>query len=87
MKSAKAISVKQDPAQAVPTEVLAQSIVTIAEGVRKLRRGSLTDSALFLLVQAAAPGRRRMSLEDIRTVFAGIDNLDAQFIRKVKPKK
>ena len=89
------VTVKQAPEKEkeVPTEVLAASIVAIAEGVRKLRNGRLADRALFLLVQDAAPstggryGSSKLSMKEIRAVFAGIDALEATFLKKLPAKK
>lgn len=74
------VKVVQDAAEAVPTEVLATSIRDIAEGVRKLRHGSLNDRALFLLIQSAAPSN--VTIRDIKSVFDGIDGLERAFIRR-----
>ena len=85
----KPVSIKRgSPEKEVPTEILADSIVAMAAGIRKLRSGRLTDSALFLLIQSAAPtvGRnyKPLSLKEIKAVFAGIDALEASYIRKRK---
>lgn len=85
--STKPVSVKQDPENPVPVEVLAESIKAIAQGVRKLREGQLNDRCLFLLIQHAAPtdGRGRMlAIGDIKAVFAGIEGLEAEYLRKKK---
>lgn len=87
MSSKPALKVVQDAEEAVPTEILATSIRAIAEGVRRLRSGSLTDRALFLLIQDASPnvGARKYrppSIKEIRAVFDGIDSLDRTFLRK-----
>lgn len=85
---AKKIEVKQQPEKEVPTEVLASSIAAIAEGMRKLRAGRLTDKALFLLIQHAAPnvggrgGFSPVSIKEIKAVFEGIDALEATFLKK-----
>jgi hypothetical protein len=80
------IAVKQNPEKEVPTEVMAESIVSLAAGIRKLRTGRLNDRALFLLIQDAAPtvGRNntKLSMRDIKAVFDGIDSLEGAFLRK-----
>lgn len=87
------VTVKQPDTDEVPTEVLAESIITIAQGIRKLRNGRLNDRALFLLIQDAAPsvgsryGRTPVSLKEIRAVIDGIDSLEATFIRKKSTEK
>lgn len=82
------ISIKQADKE-VPTEILADAIVSIAAGIRKLRSGRLNDRALFLLIQDAAPntssryGRQQpLSMKDIRAVFEGIDSLEATYLRR-----
>lgn len=85
----KKVIVKQEPEKEVPTEVLANNIVQIAQGIRALRRGRLNDNALFLLIQHAAPSSRSrgsygrpISLKEIKAVFAGIDALETEYLRK-----
>lgn len=82
------IAVKQDPEKPISVEVMAASIKAIAEGIRKLRSGPLTDRALFLLIQDAAPsiGGKYQSapvpIKTIRAVFDGVDQLERAFLRK-----
>lgn len=72
----------------MPTEVLANSIVAIAAGMKKLRNGRLSDRALFLLIQDAAPnvgGKYRHSplpVSTIKAVFEGIESLERSFLKK-----
>jgi hypothetical protein len=63
----------------VPTEVLASAIVAIADGVKKLRGGRLSDRALFLLIQDACP--ERIGLDKIRMVFDAVGDLRKKFVR------
>jgi hypothetical protein len=65
----------------VPTEILASSIVEIAQGIRKLRSGKLNDRALFLLIQDAC--KVNIGLATIREVFDAIGDLERQFVRRV----
>ena len=80
--------VKQVPESEVPTEVLADSIVAIAAGIKKLRTGRLNDRALYLLIQNAAPnvgGKYRsapLSIKSIEAVFEGIAALESTYLRK-----
>lgn len=71
----------------VPTEILADSIVAIAEGIRKLRAGRLNERALLLLIQHAAPApssfrTKPVSQKDVRAVLDGIENLEAAYLKK-----
>lgn len=93
----KKVVVKQpdDKAHEIPTEILATSIVAISEGIKKLRRGRLTDRALFLLIQDAAPtvgGKYRndkLAIREIRATLEGMESLERIFIRKpiAKPER
>ena len=75
---AKGVVIKQTEPE-TPTEIIASSIVAISEGIKKLRAGRLNDRALHLLIQHAAP--RKISLEDIRSVMAGLDNLASYHLK------
>lgn len=83
------VNVKQRKnAEEVAVEVIADSIVAIAEGIRRLRNTRLTDRALFLLIQDAAPsigGKYKTSpvtLKEIKAVFEGIESLERTFLKK-----
>jgi hypothetical protein len=82
----KNLAVSQVEGAEVTTEVLAQSIISISQGVKRLRAGKLNDKALFLLVQQAAPTQgqsgQRIPISTIRDVFDGLSSLEAQYIRK-----
>jgi hypothetical protein len=74
------------PAKEVPTEVLADAIVAISQGIQKLRSGRLNDPALYLLIQHAAPTvgfrKRRVGISEIKAVLRGIEALSATYLRK-----
>lgn len=86
----KAMIVQTEPE--VPAEILAQSIVDVAEAVKKLRATRLNERALFLLIQHAAPnpngkrsyGRSPLSIKQIQAVFEGIESLEREYL---KPRK
>lgn len=70
--------VKQVPEKEVPVEVLATSIVAIAEGFKKLRAGRLNDKALVLLLaQASGVGKR-----EVENVVWALDNLGETYLKK-----
>lgn len=83
------ISVKQEPGAEVPTEVMADAIVTISDGVKRLRSGRLNEKALLLLIQHASPltkgrpGRSpsRLSTREIKLVLDGIEGLGRAYIK------
>lgn len=62
----------------VPTEVIAQSIVEIAEGIRKIRQTRLNDKALFLLINKASG----VGIKEIETVLTTIGNLEYLYLKK-----
>lgn len=80
------IKVTQDEEKPVAPEIMAQSIVAIADGIKKLRSTRLNDRALFLLIQAASPSVNRqgskVTITDIKAVFEGIESLEKSFIKK-----
>lgn len=75
------VTIVQDAADSIPTEMLAKHIRTIAQGIRALRKGpnTLTDRALFLLIKDAAPAN--LGLKDIAAVFKAIDDLERLYVR------
>lgn len=70
----------------VPIEVLAESIVSMSQGIKKLRAGKLNDRALYLLIQGAAPypiaNGKPLTIAQIKAVFAGIESLEATYLKK-----
>jgi hypothetical protein len=80
MRDMKTIKVTQKPEAEVPTEVLAEAITKMADGIRKLRNGRLNDYALHILIQHAAPGN--LTRNTIRNVLEGIDSLERTYLRK-----
>lgn len=87
MSEPKLVTIKQGQEE-VPAEVLAENIVRIADGIRRLRSGRLNDKALYLLIQHAAPtlGAKytttRVSLAEIKAVFEGIEALERTYLKK-----
>ncbi len=82
----KKVTVVQKPEAEVPTEVLAQAIIDIAAGMKKLRSGRLNDRALILLIQSAVGSvPSPVSQRDIRAVLDAIQSLEAIYIRKKQP--
>lgn len=66
----KEVNIKQVEGEEIPTEVIAEHIKTIAEGIQKLRRGRLNDRALLILIQNAAPSTRngKVGVTEIRAI-------------------
>lgn len=78
------IEVKQNPEAIVTTEIMADSIVAISAGIKKLRAGRLNDEALFLLVQNGirTAGNGKVSLAAIRAVMRGLEDLEKIYLRQ-----
>jgi hypothetical protein len=79
------VRVKQFANAPVAVEVIAESIVQIAEGIKALRSGKLNDKALFLLIQNACPTKdytKKPSAKEIKAIFDGIESLEAQYLKK-----
>lgn len=81
MPNKPALKVVQDAADPIPTEILATHIRDISAGISRLRKGpnTLTDRALFLLIQDAAPVK--IGLREIGAVFTAIDSLQRRYVR------
>jgi hypothetical protein len=76
----KNVIVAQVEGAEVPTEILAESIVAISQGVKRLRAGKLNDRALILLIQDACT--TRIGKDVIARVLNGMESLEATYIRK-----
>jgi hypothetical protein len=63
----------------VPAQIIASSIVAIAEGIRRLRTTRLSDRALLVLIQDAAP--EKIGLDKIRLVLDTIGQLDRKYVK------
>jgi hypothetical protein len=70
--------VKQNPEKEIATEVIAESIVAISDGIKKLRAGRLNDRALVLLLHDVTGVARR----DIKVVLDGLQSLESTYIKK-----
>lgn len=80
----KTFSIRQPepPADEVPTEIIASALVSISEGVAKLRSGRLNEKALLLLIQHACPSQDRPSISTIRTVLDAVESLRSEYVKK-----
>lgn len=69
-----------------PIEVMEKSIVSISEGIKKLRTSRLNDKALFLLIQHACPRNgyyKMIRIIDIKNVIEGIESLEKIYLKKI----
>ncbi len=72
--------VKNDDEE-LPEEVIAQSIVTVADGAERLFRSKLNRKAIFLLIQNACPSADRPSIKTIETVFVAAQALKKTYLK------
>lgn len=71
------IKVLQDKDKPVSTKVLAESIVAISEGMKRIQSGGLNDRAIEVLLHASTG----VSYSDIRTVIKGLAALSVNYVR------
>lgn len=78
------VKVIQQDDKPIPVEVLAQSIKAISDGIKKLRSGPLTDTALILLIQHASPtvGYQKVTIKHVRAVLDGMESLERTYLKK-----
>lgn len=68
------------PEEPVPAEILAESIMKVADGFEKIQKSGLSDRALIaLLKDATGLGRG-----EIKAVLAGLESLKAFYLRDWK---
>lgn len=83
MKKVTVVQSKTDP---IPTEVLATSIKSISDGIKKLRAGRLNDKALLLLIQHACPSVKKYGpkpgMGEVRAVLEAMENLERTYLKK-----
>lgn len=84
MKKAKEIKVNENEQ---PLEVIADSIIAIAEGIKILRNSRLNDKALLLLIAHATPragakySKFKVGTTEIKAVLVGIENLKRAYLK------
>lgn len=84
------VKIVQSADKPVPVEVLAESIVAISDGIKKLLAGPIAEDTLVLLIQHAAPtigsryNRTNLGTREIRATLRGIEALAKVHL---KPKK
>lgn len=64
----------------VPTEIIAESIVEISQGMKRLRTGKLNDKAIGILLSHATGLGQGVCL----TVLSALEDLEFQYVRKAK---
>lgn len=61
----------------IQTEVLADSIKSISDGVKRMRSGKLNDRAIFILISKAS----NEPLETVKRVVLGMESLERMFLK------
>jgi hypothetical protein len=70
---------KDEKNPTVHVEVIAEAILRMSDGIKKLRSGPINDTGLMLLIQHAAP--RSLSIVNIRAVLDGIQSLEKTYLK------
>lgn len=76
----KKATIKQNPDKEISTEILAQSIVDISDGMEKLLNGRLNRTALVILIQNAITGN--ISRAQISDVLDAVADLKKKYVRR-----
>ncbi len=85
------IKITQTQDQPVTTEVIAEAIVAISSGVKKLLAGPLNEAAIVLLITHATPAPKRgyirnpISAKVVRAVLHGMESLEREYLKPKKP--
>ena len=85
------VTLKHNEEAPIAVEIIADCIVAIADGVKKLRSGRLNESALVLLIKHASPGVKKgryhteyITAKQVQAVLDGMASLEREYL---KPKK
>jgi hypothetical protein len=72
------VKILQNKEKPVSTKILADSIVTISDGIKEIRSQGLNDRAIeVLLVDSTG-----VTITEIRKVIAGLSALATNYVRK-----
>lgn len=70
----------------VGPEILAKSIVNVAESAKKLLESRITDETLYLLIQhGIKPASHRPTIDQIKQVLHSASKLDKLFLKPTLP--
>lgn len=72
------LKVMQSPDKQVPTEILAQSIVNLSEGMKKIQDSILTERAILVLLKDLTG----LPQKDIKAVLDGLAGLEKTYLKK-----
>lgn len=74
----RSVQVKQDPEKPIPAEIIAESIETIAKGMRKLNETRLTRRAIIALVHENS----KIAKSTIEIVLNNLESLETTWLKK-----
>ena len=77
--------VEQKQEQPIEVKIIAESIVAISEGVKRLRKGMLNDRAIVLLIHDACSSDRsgkKPVKQEIRNILDTMESLTEIYLRK-----
>lgn len=69
--------IQKPNAEAVPDEVIAQSLVEISAGMKRMRDGKLSNKAWLVLLKHSTGE----TFETLENVIKGIDNLSRDYVK------
>lgn len=77
------VKITQNPEQPIATEVIAESILRISSGLRKMLSGSLNQKALLLLISEATPtvNGKAVGQKVVLAVLQGIQSLEKTYLK------
>lgn len=78
-KKASPLKVVQHPDKPVQAEILAQAIVDVADGVRRMNASRLSRDAIVTLIH----DKSRIAKRDIEIILVHLDSLEATWLKKV----
>lgn len=74
------IKVKKNESEPESIELLARSVIQVAEGFEKLKKSPLTQRAIIVLLQDGI-GQGKISKQQIRLVLDSLPRLKAWYIK------
>ena len=83
----KQVEIKQNEENVISMEVLADNIVSISEGIKKLLNTQINRKTLLILIHEACPKagvgykKSKPSVKEIDAVLQGIENLKSKHLK------
>ena len=77
----KTITVKSNEENPEPLELIAQSIIQIAEAYKKVNDSRLRKRAILLLIKDAIPAKYKVGINEIELVLDAAQSLKAHYIK------